>query len=784
MTSTGYFLPENFKPVGTTTTEPTGEPGLRILRDAYGIAHIRGKTRAALMFGSGWVTAEDRSFLLQLGRGPARVAVADVPGINAFGLVTSGRSFVPSAAAERLVTKERKLIAKTYGAEGRQALRDAKNYARGVNAYFEKTGSTQKPFTVNDVVAVTAFIGSIFGAGGGSEVRNADFLAKLRTGLGERRGDQAFTDLMEANDPEAPTTTRRRFPYPRMTGGRVRGSLIVDADSAQTAPPPAARLMSNFLTVSPDRSATGDPLAVMGPQLGYFYPEILFQVDLQGPGIKAHGAAVPGLGMYLLLGRTPNYAWSLTSASNDVRDQFLERLCNPDGSPATRDSVHYMFKGRCRAMGRFNAGVLDGDTPLTYRTTVHGPVHGTALVDGKPYAISMARSTFGRDGLNLMALKHMTEGDARTPRDFWRIANQFEFTFNWGYVSRRHNAFFSSGRLPKRAPGLDRMLPTLGTGKYEWRGFLSRLQHPHDVDPRSNGLLLSWNNKAAPGFMHGDTEHSYGSMQRVSMFDEWPRAVELTDVVSVMNRAATEDWRATKVWPLIRQVLAGSPAPDPQTGQAVLLVDEWQESGGDRLDRDLDGLVDRPGAAIIDAAWPRIADAVMQGGLGPLTEDLRVVQGRGGSPAGSQWVHLLLGMDDLPAQGPENPPRTRRQGQVQSPLLRSGRPRRLPSLDLVGPPGRRRRAQHRAGNRPECLARGRHGRADQVPAGPGPQHDALDQPADLPAGPPARPPIGPRSPVRARADRTRRLRSRPPGRRSLSASRKTSCQFRPSLYSE
>jgi acyl-homoserine lactone acylase PvdQ len=628
------FLPQNFKPVGTVTREPTGEPGLRILRDAYGIAHIRGKTRAALMFGSGWVTAADRSILLQLGRGPARVAVADVPGINAFGLVTSGRSFVPSAAAERLVDKERRLIVKTYGDEGRQILRDAKNYARGVNAYFRKTGSTQKPFTVNDVVAVTAFIGSIFGAGGGSEVRNSDFLAKLRAGLGRRRGDRAFTDLMAANDPEAPTTTKRPFRYPRMTGGRVTGSLVVDADSAQSAPPPAASLMSNFLTVSPDRSATGDPLAVMGPQLGYFYPEIVYQVDLQGPGIKAQGAAVPGLGMYVLLGRTPNYGWSLTSATNDVRDQFLERLCNPDGSPATRESVHYMFKGRCRAMGRFNAGVLDGDTPLAYRTTVHGPVHGTALVDGKPYAISMARSTFGRDGLNLMALKNMTEGDAKTPRDFWRIANQFEFTFNWGYVSRSHNAYFSSGRLPKRAPALDRMLPTLGNGEYEWRGFLSRLQHPHDVDPQSNGLLLSWNNKAAPGFMHGDDEHSFSSMQRVHMFDQWPRAVDIVDVVSVMNRAATEDWRSTKVWPLIRQVLGGSAAPDPQTGQSVALLDAWQRSGGHRLDRDLDGLVDLPGAAVMDAAWPRIADAVIQGGIGPLTEDLRVVQGRGGSPAG------------------------------------------------------------------------------------------------------------------------------------------------------
>ena len=89
-TSTGYFLPENFKPVGATTRSTTGRPGLRLVYDDYGVPHVYGKTRADVAFGAGWVTARDRGLLIQLGRGPARVAVADVPGINAFWLVTSG----------------------------------------------------------------------------------------------------------------------------------------------------------------------------------------------------------------------------------------------------------------------------------------------------------------------------------------------------------------------------------------------------------------------------------------------------------------------------------------------------------------------------------------------------------------------------------------------------------------------------------------------------------------------------------------------------------------------
>ena len=107
---------------GKTTTIDTGRPGLRLVYDDYGVPHVYGKTRADVAFGAGWTTARDRRLLILLGRGPARVAVADVPGIDAFGLVTSAQTFVPSPQAEALVTKQRKLIVKSFGAKGRQII--------------------------------------------------------------------------------------------------------------------------------------------------------------------------------------------------------------------------------------------------------------------------------------------------------------------------------------------------------------------------------------------------------------------------------------------------------------------------------------------------------------------------------------------------------------------------------------------------------------------------------------------------------------------------------------
>jgi acyl-homoserine lactone acylase PvdQ len=609
------FKPERLGPVGATTVERTQRRGLTIRRDRFGVPHITGRTQADVWYGVGWVSALDRQLLLLRAREPARAAVADVPALNAFGLATAGLTYNPSAQAEALVHRQQALFRRVHGAKGRQILRDLAAYTAGVNAAWA-TLPPPRPdrWTIDDSIASTAFIGSIFGNGGGAEAQNGAFLAALRQRLGPTRGDRAFVDLMEADDPEAPTTIHKRFPFGRASAQETPGSPVVDAGSLELVPDPTRRTeASNFLVVGNARSRPDASLAVMGPQLGYFYPEIVLEADLRGPGIRAQGAVAPG-SPYILIGRTRDYAWSLTTAQNDNRDAFLEQLCG---------ERRYRYKGRCVPMRRFDAGEL---TPasgppirLTFDLTVHGPVIGQARVNGRPYAVSRGRSTYGRDGLGLAALRDMTLGRGRTIDGFYRSVNQFEFTFNWAYASRRHVAYFSSGRIPRAERNLNELLPRLGTGPYDWKGFLSLREHPHQVDP-SGGLLLNWNNKPAPGWLPGDDVHSYGSVHRVELFKGFGRRPRLEDVASVMNRAATQDVRLREVWPVIRAVLGSSAAPDPLTARAVQLLDAWRRNGSSRIDRDLDGRIDDPGAAVMDAAFVGIADAVLRPVLGDLLD--------------------------------------------------------------------------------------------------------------------------------------------------------------------
>jgi acyl-homoserine lactone acylase PvdQ len=614
-----------FAPKGGKVDRP--KRGLTIRTDRrWAVPHIRGRTRSDAYFGIGWVTARDRGIFMETIRYPARLAVLDAPGYDALQLATSLRQFKPSRQTERFIGGQRKLLSGA-GRRGRRILADVAAYVDGINAYNRKAKNGRPPWTETDVVSVTGLLGQVFGAGGGDEVRSSMLLGELRNRLGAA-GDDVWHDLRSSQDPETPVTTRRRFPYPTERRGNTPGSLVVDPGSLSASAAQAARvtqsrraLASNAILIGRKRSATGHPLAVMGPQLGYFYPGIFYEVDAHGGGIHARGGILPGI-PYVLIGRTRDYAWSFTSASNDVVDQFLEELCNPDGTPATRQSTHYLYKGRCRPMTTFDAGTLgatatEPEKQVTFRESVHGPVSGTVTVGGKPYAVANRRSTRGREVTGAFIGSGLNGGAIHTPRDIPKVAGGFGFTFNLFYIDHRNIGFFSTGRLPIRAPGTNPSLPTLGTGQYDWRGFLKASQHPQDVNPKS-GVITNWNNKPAAGFGAADNNWSYQSVQRRDLFKGFKRRSKLHEVLGVSNRAATQDLRAVEVWPVINRVLSGGPAPDARSQRAVDMVNAWIANGASRLDRDLDGKIDDPGAAVLDQSWDQLAETVLRPVLGDL----------------------------------------------------------------------------------------------------------------------------------------------------------------------
>jgi acyl-homoserine lactone acylase PvdQ len=629
---------------GPTTQEAVPFPGVTIIRDRFNVPHVYASTRAGGIQAAGWILAEDRGLLLEQARYNSRVAVVDAPGLSAIGLTAGLQSFKPSAQTEAFTATETKALERR-GKEGKAVLRDIDTYVSGVNAYLAASHSPNAPWTRNDVYAVNALKGQFLGQGGGDESDRSMFLNGLQQQLGRGRGFAAFNDLRQFKNPKSVTTVNRTFPYGHIPRKHT-GSVVLDHNSFTPTPAvpssvarrfgPQRVQASNELMVTGNHSTTGHPILVGGPQISHFFPGLVLEIDMHAPHLHWRGATSAPFPGYLLIGRTPRFSTTLTSASGDIIDQYAETLCG--GS-----NERYLYKGRCRSMGHFDAGTLDGK-PVTFLTTVHGPVVGYARVRGRTVAISSKRSSRGKDVLDQLFFRRLSNGSIKDPKDFYDAASETPQTFNSFYIDSKHIAEYTSGRLPIRNPNVDPGLPTKGTGQFEWRGFLKPMAHIHGKDNKQ-GYITNWNNGAARGFGAADDEWMRnGSVGRINLLNfnlkrlqkkgRWSPAT----VTSAMNAAATQDVRAIVMVPLLAKLLRGTQAPSPQAAQMLNLLQQWRAQGGNRLDLNGDGLIDLPGAAIMDTAYTKIVDSAMAARLGQsLLPELNELAGRWDAPPGGQY---------------------------------------------------------------------------------------------------------------------------------------------------
>src|SRR5207248_1754330 len=102
----------------------------------------------------------------------------------------------------------------------------------------------------------------------------------------------------------------------------------------------------------------------------------------------------------------------------------------------------YMYKGKCRDMGHFDAGTLNGD-PVNFLTTVHGSVQGYAKVHGRMVAISSKRSSYLKDVLDQLYFRRLSDGQVKSPQTFYKAASLTPQTFNSFYIDSKHIAMYT-----------------------------------------------------------------------------------------------------------------------------------------------------------------------------------------------------------------------------------------------------------------------------------------------------------------------------------------------------
>ncbi|HET9444074.1 MAG TPA: penicillin acylase family protein, partial [Acidimicrobiales bacterium] len=549
-----------------------------------------------------------------------------------------------------------------------------------------------RSWSPEDTVAVAADVGGRLGKGGGGELRNLCGLKAMAAELGDAAAArQVFDDLHFAADPESPTTSDEPAPYP-VDLGPVDPASQPDVDCATLAPIdggtpslddlldairgvlPAgsgafdrvratvldlSRLtfpssMSNALLVSADRAAGGRPLAVFGPQTGYFMPQALVEKDVHGPGISARGVAFPGADLYVQMGRGADYAWSATSSNADNVDQVLLRLCDPAGGPATVASTGEVRDGACVPLETFQhvqvtkptlAGLPAGpDLVLDWRverSRTSGPLLARGrLTDGTPVAVATRRSTYGAELSSAFGFRRLNDPAFMAPGfgAFRKAVAGIDYTFNWFYVDDADIGYQHSCKCPQRAAGIDPDLPAWGTGAWDWQGFVARSSQPWALNP-AKGYLTSWNNRPAPRFRAADDTFNWGPVHRSSMLDRRVEAalaagpVTRAGLVRAMADAGTVDLRGGHLLPLLLDALGPTPPPglDPRLAELRARLDAWAAADAHRRDLDGDGSYDDPvGPALMDAWWPRLMAAVFE------------------EPTGSAVAHLHLPVHDAP----------------------------------------------------------------------------------------------------------------------------------------
>ena len=586
------------------------------------------------------------------------------------------------------------------------------------------------------MIALNAVKSELFGEGGGAEVQAAQLLDGLQDvarrrprALGLERPAPAPGPRDARSRSRATSPTRR---CPRAAPATWSSTTARSSRSRRPAPtPPRAasasmrRQASNVLMVAGKRSRSGHPLFVGGPQIGYFYPGLTLEMDLHGPGWtrpRRHLGAVPGL--------------------------------HPDRPPrGLRLDAHLGGRGHRRHLRRDALRRQRHQVPLQGQVPLDDAVQRGHASTARPVDLQPHRAR-ARDRLRdrrrhargdlaqALELPARRRRPAAVPAPHARQGPQRarlhqgrrDLAADVQHVLRRQRR----GRARSR-PGACRSgprastpgLPTDGRGSYEWRGFL------HGQGPparRSCAAACSTTGTTSPRAgsppptTSGPTGRSAASTCSTATRTRSSEHT-LATLTGAMNAAATQDVRAITFVPLLSRGAARAVRRRaPRATRMLELLEAWRAKGGSRLDRDLDGKIDDPGAAVLDTAWDAPGGRRAGAGAGPAAR--RPAQRHPAPPLRPAAGRPVRRLAHVHEQGPAHAARQAGEGPVRATATaatatwppagpRCGPRSTPPARELAASPGAE----------PGRLARGRHARADHVPAGPAALHDALHQPA-------------------------------------------------------
>ena len=654
--------------------------GVRIVRDRWGVPHVfaSGVNEQAIeehiAFGVGYAQAEERMFQMEVLRRAAEGTISELvgPGTNNSYATMDFVTRRDSETNEERIAEIHRALSK-----GQQA--SLQRYTDGINAYiaylsmhpdqmpagFVLTADLPIPqWSPSDALAIQILEAKQVGESAGNELGYAALARRLNSKYGIDRAVGILNDLQFTEDPLTPTSvphgqlarvTTDGLTYDFIsythddTEERIK-EIPASVDAAQQAlingddAVHAARMAlgiplfgSNAWAVSPSRSSTGGALLWGAPQVSYYVPQVVDEIEISGGLTHVRGMSVPGAGPAVVIGYTPHLSWSITTAQDDQVDTYIDHLRSTDDGK----TYQYFWRGawhpveqRTETIRTRTAGPGPLPAPpavyttrtVTFYRTLHGPPGQetpctVSYIDTTAnLSYCKARSFWGvelRTGLAIVGLAQATN-----LREAGAALRTGVIGFNFMYADRDgHIAYWHTGRIPIRVRGHDPRLPAPGDGSFDWRGYLDPQLWPHVVDP-AQGFIASWNNKPQLSWPDSGDGSLWGAQQRVGQPMSLLRAsspLNQTTLWQIARRTGELDLRDTLGFRPFLTSLAARSDLTPVARAAVAQVASWDGTAfyPDGAERDSDGAetgkVKYPGFVVVSAWFHALESIVARG---------------------------------------------------------------------------------------------------------------------------------------------------------------------------
>ena len=496
---------------------------IEIVRDTANVPHIFGKNDQDTLFALGYVHAQDRLWQMTMLRRTAQGRLSELFGaetltvdmvVRRLGIYSASRASLSALRSDTMA----KLEAYAKGVNARLEEINLGNLGRGAPELFLFSNFIA-PWSPTDSLAIIKLMGLQLSSHLESEV--------LRARVSLILDDDLLKDLL----PDVPGSGVAELnDFANMFPGLLKQHANVAMPKHSLSPFKSIALSgaSNAWAALPGRSASPGTLLANDPHLGLTAPSIwyLARLELENGGVI--GGTIPGLPV-ILVGRSANLGWGLTTANVDDTDVYIEKLnpANPNEYQSLDGFVPFFKKQSIIE--------IKGQKPVTLDMlwTENGPVlpashYNLGAITPEGHVTSVAWTLLsGQDTSFEAAFDIMVSGSvqaAMTASQTYIAPGQ-----NLTLADKYQIAMRTIGALPKRDPRHQSKgrMPTAGwLAVNRWQGMFDASVNPVFLNP-TGGILGNTNNKYIDRPFPEHISYDWGDTQRVQ---RWTRLMQNREV--------------------------------------------------------------------------------------------------------------------------------------------------------------------------------------------------------------------------------------------------------------